>query len=119
VASYDKGYICPAGRAQRLLIWIGARSYALYLVHPFAFFGTREIMGRLFPGHVFNDSWLPVFLVLGWGVAFGLAALNYSLIENPLRRRGIRQAGLVADRINRVYEASVSGIRATDTETAS
>jgi peptidoglycan/LPS O-acetylase OafA/YrhL len=64
VASYDKGYICPAGRAQRLLIWIGARSYALYLVHPFAFFGTREIMGRLFPGQVFNDNWLPFFLVL-------------------------------------------------------
>jgi peptidoglycan/LPS O-acetylase OafA/YrhL len=99
VASYNKGYTCPPGPVRTLLVWIGARSFALYLVHPFADFATRETMTRLFPGQVFDDSWLPLFIVVGLSLTFALAALNYWLFENPLRRRGVRQAARVGERI--------------------
>jgi peptidoglycan/LPS O-acetylase OafA/YrhL len=101
VASYDKGYTCPEGPARRLLVWIGARSFALYLVHPFAFFGTRETMTRLFPGQVFDDDWLPLFLAVALGLTFLLAALNYRLFENPMRKRGVLIAAGVGQRIAR------------------
>ena len=101
VASYDKGYTCPEGRARRLLVWIGARSFALYLVHPFTFFGTRETMTRLFPGQVFDDDWLPLFLAVALGLTFLLAALNYRLFENPMRKRGVLIAAGVGQRIAR------------------
>ena len=99
VASYDKGYTCPDGVARRVLVWIGARSYAIYLIHPFASYATREIMAGLFPGQTFDDNWLSLFLVVGWGLIFGLAALNYSLFEMPLRRRGFRKASLAGQRL--------------------
>ena len=32
VASYDRNYVCPGGWLRRSLIWVGGRSYAIYLV---------------------------------------------------------------------------------------
>lgn len=96
IASYDKGYIFPRGRIYQGLLWIGSRSYALYLTHLFSYFTTREIFFRLYPNKVFNDHFLIAFLVAGVGMSFILADLNYRLLEMPLRRKGMRKAEAMA-----------------------
>ncbi|MBN7795193.1 acyltransferase family protein [Parahaliea mediterranea] len=66
-------------------LWIGARSYALYLVHVPSLFFTRELFYRL-------DVPLGEYKVVAIGIALALmfvaAALNYGLVEQPLRSRG-------------------------------
>lgn len=64
------------------LVWIGRRSYALYLWHIAIF----ELLIRLKPAEA---NLLAVYL-LGWIVAFAVADVSYRLIERPvfaLRRR--------------------------------
>src|SRR5260370_22499350 len=91
--------MCAEGGGGWVVVWSGGGSFALYLVHPFTFFGTRETMTRLFPGQVFDDDWLPLFVAIALGLTFLLAALNYRLFENPMRKRGVLIAAGVGQRV--------------------
>ncbi len=92
VAGYDRGYCLAPGPVRRLLTWIGARSYALYLVHTPVFCGTNELFFRL-TGHLVPDPSLTLpALAIGLGLALLLADLNYRFLETPLRRHGRRIA---------------------------
>src|SRR5690606_13405932 len=51
MASYNSDLFLPKPIKQ-LMVWIGARSYAIYLIHIPAFFLTREIWIRVNPGQV-------------------------------------------------------------------
>ena len=83
LAAQDTGLILQAGAARRVMLWLGARSYALYLIHIPAFFAAREICFRLgAPGNELAAAFLGLALLL---IA---AELNWRLLENPLRRRG-------------------------------
>lgn len=92
LASYDCNYLMPDNVLKRALLWVGARSYAIYLCHVPAFYITREALHRLFPDTTFGpaDFWL--FLVAGSGLIAVCCELNYRLLEAPLRRRGARIA---------------------------
>jgi peptidoglycan/LPS O-acetylase OafA/YrhL len=93
VASFDGDYFFPPGRLKTMLVWIGARSYALYLIHQPAFLMTREIWFRIAPpGTVFNGTYTLRFAITAVIILFALADLNYRLVETPLRRRGARIA---------------------------
>ncbi len=93
IASYDKNYFWPDGLAKQVMLWIGTRSYALYLVHVPAYAFTREIWFRLQPpGTVFTDRFALRFAYTAAILLVVLAELNYRLIEVPLRRRGARIA---------------------------
>lgn len=92
IASFNEQYTFPVGKLRDFLIWTGSRSYALYLVHPFAYRATREIFFRLYPGQAFDDRFFVRFVVVGVGLAFAMAEANYRFLETPLRRRGIRLA---------------------------
>jgi peptidoglycan/LPS O-acetylase OafA/YrhL len=92
IASYNKGYVCHPGYLRTCLLWVGSRSYAIYLIHPFAFRVIREIFFRLYPGQEFNDHFLLRFVVLGVALTFALAEINFRLVETPLRRKGKRIA---------------------------
>ncbi len=61
------------------LVWIGRRSYGLYVIHfpVFLLFG-RQTMSQ------------PLRLVLEVAISFGLAALSYRFLEQPILRRGAR-----------------------------
>jgi peptidoglycan/LPS O-acetylase OafA/YrhL len=99
LASYNRDYLMPDGAAKRALLWVGSRSYALYLCHIPAFFATREIMHRLHPGTKFDadDFWW--FLAIASGIIVVCAELNYRILETPLRRRGAQIAqALLASR---------------------
>ena len=65
------------------VVWIGTRSYAIYLWHWPVFVLTR-------PG--VDVPWSPgPTLVVRFAVTFALAELSYRLIENPLRRGALRR----------------------------
>jgi peptidoglycan/LPS O-acetylase OafA/YrhL len=63
------------------LVWIGRRSYAIYLFHPIVF--------RLVNTRMFNISWSAAF-VLSIATVLIAAELSYRLIEAPALRRKTR-----------------------------
>ncbi|WP_449429430.1 acyltransferase family protein [Rhodanobacter umsongensis] len=89
LASYDNDYLLPAGRFKRALVWIGARSYAIYLIHVPVYFLLRELCFRL-GAAVILPAWLLAALAIGL-IAL-LADLNYRFLEQPLREHGQRVA---------------------------
>ena len=87
LAAQNRGALLPESWARRLLVAIGARSYALYLVHVPAYFAAREIMFRAAGGAAPRGSEIPVALLAAALVVL-CAELNWRLVERPLRRRG-------------------------------
>jgi peptidoglycan/LPS O-acetylase OafA/YrhL len=98
-ASFDRGYVMRAGRVQRALIWVGARSYSYYLVHMTAYGAAREIDFWLWPPN-FVHTYGEMARLVGLAAPFLLVAgeLTYRWVERPCRRHG----ALVAAR----YEAA-------------
>jgi peptidoglycan/LPS O-acetylase OafA/YrhL len=93
IASYDRDYLCPRGTFKNLMMWLGTRSYAIYLIHVPAFFFTREIWHRLYPDQAgFGDPFFYPFVLTAGALIIALSELNYRLIECPLRERGKRIA---------------------------
>jgi len=92
LASYDRDYLLPEGWCKGLLVWIGARSYAIYLIHVPVYFLLRELCFRLGPSDapLHAPAWLLV--ILASGLIALLADLNYRYLEQPLRQRGRRIA---------------------------
>ncbi|QXI15776.1 acyltransferase family protein [Pseudomonas hamedanensis] len=89
IASYNRDYLMPAGAVQRLLGWIGSRSYGIYLIHIPAYQLVRELIFRLQSAGLPSPAGHPVLTVL---IAFCLivllSELNYRLVEMPMRNRG-------------------------------
>lgn len=100
IASYDGDYLWPPGRSKRVLVWVGSRSYGLYLIHIPAYFMTREIWYRLLPagGELGPAYTLPVVLT-ALPLLAALAEANYRLVETPLRRHGSAIAARVAAKV--------------------
>ncbi len=87
IASYDRDYLLSNGPLKRLLVWVGARSYAIYLIHIPAFYLSRELCFRL--GWDAGErplSLLAISLVL----IVVLSELNYRFVESPCRDLGSR-----------------------------
>jgi peptidoglycan/LPS O-acetylase OafA/YrhL len=90
VASH--GYAMPRTRMRPFLMWMGSRSYSLYLVHMLVFLTTREIwmnLGLTGTGGEANFRYWALAALLLWLFAEG----SYRLIEQPMRRRGVIFAG--------------------------
>lgn len=88
ICSYDKGYFMADGPLRRGLAWIGERSFAIYLIHPFAFWLTGPVMRAIYPGVEFTGSYTVRFAAVGAVLTLVLAELSYRLIETPFRARG-------------------------------
>lgn len=88
MASYDLRLFVPTNPARQVLLWVGARSYAIYLIHVPAFFMTREIWHRLRPEAVPGDEMFYPFLLTAAVLIILCCELNYRLIETPMRRHG-------------------------------
>ncbi|GGF01980.1 acyltransferase [Aliidongia dinghuensis] len=93
VASFDGDYLMRDGRVKRALLWVGGRSYALYLLHVPVMFAVRELWLRLAIEPAHGRGWLLVLLALALMAV--LAELNFRLVEAPLRARGARIAGAI------------------------
>jgi peptidoglycan/LPS O-acetylase OafA/YrhL len=97
VASYGQDYLFPPGLAKRLMLWVGSRSYAIYLTHIPAFFITREIWFRIEPpGTTFNGTYTLRFALTAIVLLVTFTELNYRYVELPFRRRG----AVIAQRIS-------------------
>ncbi|WP_123435233.1 acyltransferase [Pseudomonas brassicacearum] len=97
LAAYQKGYLFPEGKLRNLLAYIGARSFAIYLIHNPAFQLTREIWFRISPtGTTFDSAYTVAFLATAFSVIWVCSELNYRLVETPLRERGAKKAKLLA-----------------------
>lgn len=92
IASYDRDLLITPKPLRRIMIWVGARSYAIYLIHVPAFFLAREIWFRLRPTAAHDTLLLPLVITAAVLILI-LAELNYRLVEMPLRRRGALIAG--------------------------
>jgi peptidoglycan/LPS O-acetylase OafA/YrhL len=92
LASYDGNYFSIYGPLRKAMIWVGGRSYAIYLIHIPAFFVAREIWFHLEGPGPWNSSMALPLLCTAVPLIFILAELNYRWVENPLRRLGARLA---------------------------
>jgi peptidoglycan/LPS O-acetylase OafA/YrhL len=63
------------------LVWIGRRSYAIYLFHPIIF--------RFLNAEVYDITWSQAF-VLSIGAIIVAAEVSYRFIETPALRRKAR-----------------------------
>ncbi|EIL87411.1 acyltransferase family protein [Rhodanobacter sp. 115] len=99
LASYDRNYLLPEGVPKRVLTWVGARSYAIYLIHIPVYFALREAAFRF---GVTLHAWM--LLLLATILIALLSDLNYRCLERPLRIHGRH----VADRFlqRRAHHAS-------------
>lgn len=87
LASYNRGYVLKFNELiGKILLWIGSRSYGLYLIHLPAFKITYELWYRM-AGEM-DNSFTPVLVLTAIPLLYILAETNYKLVETPLRRKG-------------------------------
>lgn len=111
LASYNGDYLLPPSPLKSVLLWVGSRSYAIYLCHIPAFFATREIMHRAMPGTDFDTQYFYAFVLCSTAIILICSELNYRFIETPLRRRGARIAGELLVKRTAQLESSVGTIK--------
>jgi peptidoglycan/LPS O-acetylase OafA/YrhL len=98
LCSYDRGYFIGDGLMRRCLVWIGERSFSIYLSHPFGYWATTILMSHLYPGVQFNGTYTFRFAIAGVAVVLTLSELSYRLIEVPFRRRGAKRSSNIIAR---------------------
>jgi peptidoglycan/LPS O-acetylase OafA/YrhL len=99
LAAFDKRFLFPDSRLLRPFVWVGTRSFSIYLMHMPLYYFLNEIAFRvssnpdsyrapliLDPFHL----WLP-FAV--FAIIFVAADCNYRWIETPMRRLGRKLTG--------------------------
>jgi peptidoglycan/LPS O-acetylase OafA/YrhL len=71
-----------------IILWIGTRSYSLYLAHMIAFLGSHEVLYRIYPD-VTPTTWLLIgYSIVGPILSILAAEGSYRFIEMPLREKG-------------------------------
>ncbi|MFJ2988612.1 acyltransferase family protein [Collimonas sp. NPDC087041] len=97
IASYDQDYLMPDNPLKKVFLWLGSRSYALYLTHIPAYLASREIWYRIEPVNtVFSKNYNGRLALTAIVLVLIFSELNYRFVETPFRARGKR----LADRIN-------------------
>lgn len=93
IGSYGKGYIVKNRAIKSVLLWIGSRSFALYLIHGITIGLTIVIWKHIEPENVkFDSSYTLKFFATWLVMTLVLAECNFRFIETPLRNMGKRFA---------------------------
>jgi peptidoglycan/LPS O-acetylase OafA/YrhL len=90
-AARDRGLVLADSGLSRVLQWIGARSYSLYLVHMPMFALAHEIASRAgLAVHGHDARAVVILLSLALPATLAAAMLTYRWIEMPLRAYGAK-----------------------------
>ena len=88
-AAFNRDILCPDGPWRRFSLWMGARSYSLYVIHIPLFMVINDTLQQRAP-YPWAWSYSAVVLVGGLAALAVLTELNFRLVETPLRRVGAR-----------------------------
>ncbi|WDR37995.1 acyltransferase [Pseudomonas serboccidentalis] len=90
IASYNEGLLFPSLAKNRVLLWLGSRSYALYLLHSVAFFIVIEGCSRIAGSRTLIETPEHTLALAIGGVLMTIALVEvaHRLIEVPFRRLG-------------------------------
>lgn len=89
IASYNDNLTIRQPFVKKILMWIGSRSYAIYLIHMPAYALTREIWFRISPkGTNFNETFLLEYSITAGILLIVLSEINFRFVETPLRKKG-------------------------------
>jgi len=93
VASFDRHYLMLPGWPKAMLVWLGERSYSIYLIHHSLFMLVAAIYLRAYVTSVSSQE-PPMFfaVVVGVVLTLVLAELNYRYVEVPMRDYGRKLA---------------------------
>lgn len=97
VASYNENYLDRFALSRRLLVWLGGRSYVIYLCHLPAFFLVYETWFRI-TGQYLKEipaSQAVYGVICAVALTMVFAEMTHRLLEEPLRQYGRK----VADRV--------------------
>ena len=90
LASYDFDLFAFSPTLKKLLLWVGSRSYAIYLSHVPVYFLTREFYYRLGQNdQIFGPEYFWRFTLLSMILIVVLSDINYRFVETPLRKKGL------------------------------
>lgn len=94
LATFQKGYVFSLPGMHRILMWIGSRSYGIYLLHIPAFLLAYEYWWHRATerGVQVGDVFAARTVFTGFALVVIFAELNFRFIEEPLRKRGNRIA---------------------------
>jgi peptidoglycan/LPS O-acetylase OafA/YrhL len=89
IASYDRDYIVRSKALKPLFLWLGSRSFAIYLIHGPMIWITFHMWNRIAPkGTVFGPNYTLRYAATWLALTIILAEANYRLVETPLRKKG-------------------------------
>lgn len=94
LASFERGYIPRVPVITPALVWFGARSYGVYLLHVFSYRVAFETWSRYaaMQGNALDSRYTVRLVLTAIVLVLVLAQLNFRLLEEPLRQRGVRLA---------------------------
>ncbi len=96
MASYDQHYLFRPGWLRKPLLWIGARSYAIYLIHLPVYLFVREIATDINQFAWASGFRAPIgYSALTIALMALLADANYRWVETPLRGYGAKVAARI------------------------
>jgi peptidoglycan/LPS O-acetylase OafA/YrhL len=92
IAHFDRALILPVTRLDPIVLWIGSRSYSLYLIHAVAGRSASELRDRIVHAVPQLGHWTGALMgvLLTITLAIGLCELNFRYVESPLRAFGRR-----------------------------
>lgn len=102
IASFNKGYIfCPKA-VRKVLLWVGSRSYAIYIIHMPVIYFIQESTVRYYvsigQGPSKTILLCAVMTLLALMMTVILVEMNFRLIEKPLRNYGRKLANNIKSR---------------------
>lgn len=107
LASYDKYYLAAPGAVRSVLVWIGQRSFAMYLMHNTVFWIVNGMYARLFPATPVGPNLTMPFILAAAALLVLFSDASFRLLETPLRQRGKRMA---ADLLRQSWAAHVPAV---------
>lgn len=88
IASFNKSYLMAPSSIKNGFIWIGARSYSMYLIHIPIFRAMSELWGRYSGGAMMPRRYHLYYSAAAFVIICAISSLTYLFVEGPFRRLG-------------------------------